>query len=200
LKELWITSQRLRDLAPLGALSNLSELSVGQNCVADLAPLTRLAKLKNLSVPFNYVTDLTPLAGMTQLEHVGLSGNYFKSLAPLAGLYELHSLWLDSTGQKDLSALTALKRFNLLNVERNPIDCDAQAKNLAILDESAKLNGGTLHHDCTEIERRARARGLRDEFSTPVVRNKSTDARCKAEPFFPKRGSLERVGGPSRGD
>jgi hypothetical protein len=222
LKELWLTEQRARDLTPLtrlerlenlhlegnrivdlgplASLTTLTTLGVGSNCVTDLAPLTGLSRLKNLTVSFNYVTDLTPLASMTQLEHLVLSGNYFKSLAPLASLYELHSLFVDSTGQKDLSALTALKRFSLLVVQRNPIDCDAQAKHLALLDEAAKLNGGTLAHDCTERARRARAQGLHDELSMPVVRNKSSDARCKADRVFPKKESLVRAGARSRGD
>jgi hypothetical protein len=200
LENLHLQDNRILDLAPLGSLTKLTSLGVGSNCVTDLTPLSKLTNLTNLTVSFNYVTDLAPLAGMTRLEHLGLSGNYFKSLTPLASLYELHSLSIDSTGQKDLSALTALKRFNFLLVQRNPIDCDGQAKNLAILDEYAKLNGGSVAHDCTELARRARAQGRRDELSTPVVRNKSSDARCKAERVFPKKGSLVRAEGRSPAD
>jgi hypothetical protein len=184
LEKLQAPGNRIVDLTPLGALTHLQTLSAGSNCVSDLKPVAGLPKLSQLSIPFNYVTSIEPLAAMTQLRHLGLSGNYFAGdLKPLANLYELYSLSIDSTGQKDVGALTELWRYDFLLIERNPIDCDRQAKNIAVLEEHAQLQGGRVAHDCTDVERRARRQGLRDPsgLSTPVVRNKARDERCKPD-------------------
>jgi hypothetical protein len=120
---------------------------------------------------------------MTQMQHLFLSGNRFTDLAPLARLYELRTLFIDSTGQRDVSALTELQRFDLIVIERNPLDCDAQASNIQKLEENAKLHGGRVGHDCTELKIRRRREGWRDPtgLSTPVVKNKARDPRCARE-------------------
>jgi len=191
LEKLQVSGNRVLDLTPLGALKNLQTLSADSNCVSDLAPITSLPELSQLSIAFNYVSSIEPLGTMTQLRHLGLSGNYFKGdLKPLANLYDLQSLAIDSTGQRDVGALTELWRYNFLLIQRNPIDCDAQAKNIQILEEHAQLQGGKVAHDCTELARRARRQGLRDPMglSTPVVRNKAQDERCRRDRAESNRG------------
>lgn len=182
LRKLEASRNRILDVSPLRSLTNLETLGLGSNCVTDLQPVASLSKLLNLEVTFNYVQSIAPLAGMTQLQHVFLSGNYFKGgLTPLAGLYELRTLFIDSTGQTDVSALTRLARFDLIVIERIPLDCDGQAHNIELLEANAKLHGGRVAHDCTPLERKARRQGLRDELSMPVVRNKARDERCAAD-------------------
>lgn len=183
LEKLELSRNRILELSPLESLTNLESLGVGSNCIADLKPIASLRKLRNLNVTFNYVASVAPLGAMTQLEYLALSGNRFTGLSALGNLYELRTLFIDSTGQKDVGALTELMRFELLVIERNPIDCDAQASNIRKLEENAKLHGGRVGHDCTALKRRARQQGLRDPLglSTPVVSDRVRDERCSAD-------------------
>jgi Leucine-rich repeat (LRR) protein len=182
LRKLELSRNRILDVSPLRSLTNLETLGLGTNCVTDLQPVAGLSKLRNLGVTFNYVRSIAPLAGMTQLQYVFLSGNYFKGgLTPLASLYELRTLFIDSTGQTDVSALTQLARFDLIVIQRIPLDCDGQAHNIELLEANAKLHGGRVAHDCTALARKARRQGLRDELSMPVVRNQARDERCAAD-------------------
>lgn len=178
LEELYAHSNRILDLSPLRTLTDLMSLGVGSNCITDLAPVAGLSKLRALSASFNYIKELAPLGAMTQLETLILSGNHIKNFEPIKNLYDLRSLFVDSTDQSDVSALTELRRFERIVIQRNPIDCDAQANNIRLMEENAKFQGGEVFHDCTPKARRARQQGFRDPLGIPAVRNKARDPAC----------------------
>jgi len=107
-----LSGQNIESLAPLSNLTRLEQLILADNAnlssLADLAPLSRLAYLV---VTDTQVSDLSPFAGHGSLETLWLSGSMVSDLAPLLGVTSLQSLYIVAT----------------------PVDCTAQASNLAAL-------------------------------------------------------------------
>jgi Leucine-rich repeat (LRR) protein len=94
----------LGDATPLGALTNLTSLTVRDamsniNALSSLvnltyldayaigmnsaAPLANMTKLEELTIDNNGITDIAPLANLTKLSRLSLTGNPFTSLTPL---------------------------------------------------------------------------------------------------------------------
>lgn len=86
LKSLEISSQNVRDLSNLPALSSLEALDLDAPC-DDAAPLAKFKKLKKLRLFSVLITDFTPLAS----------------------LGELRTLEFYDCGVKDISFLSELK-------------------------------------------------------------------------------------------
>lgn len=110
--------QHVTDIAPVRALKDLEDLTVGLNetspeivSLADLGPLKGLP-LKRLALHGNRVDDLSPLAEM-RLESLNLSGTRVKDLSPLKKMSSLTALSLDCTPVTDLASLEHLKLASL---------------------------------------------------------------------------------------
>lgn len=182
LEALQLSRNRILDLGPVRSLEGLSSLGVDSNCITDLSPVTALERLENLNASYNYIPDLKPLIGKSRLKFLFVSGNPLTSLQPLAGLYELRNLFVTGTSVEDVTPLTNLVRFDRIVIQRNRIDCDAQAENIRLMEEHAKLHGGQVTHDCTPKRRRARRLGLDPlGLSKRKPRIKSRDPRCKPD-------------------
>ena len=168
LEQLSLFENHISDLTPLRQHVQLTSLELGSNCIGDLGPLAGLTKLEHLNVSFNAVVDAGPLSGMTAMQHLILAGNHVTNLAPISGLSSLRTLFVDSNGVHDISPLTKLSAFDLLVVQRNPIDCNAQASQIATLERTASARGARFVHDCTPKRRRAIALGLDRGFEVHI--------------------------------
>jgi serine/threonine-protein kinase len=102
----------LRDLSPLRALADLTQLDLGGTSVADLSPLAGL-KLVSLSCGGLKSADLRSIRAMRELKILSLKSSPLRDLSPLAGM-ELWQLDLRGTGLRDLSPLRQMKVRELL--------------------------------------------------------------------------------------
>ncbi|MGC2108911.1 MAG: COR domain-containing protein [Candidatus Korobacteraceae bacterium] len=107
---------RLTDLKPLGRLTKLQKLIVGEAPVTDLAPLAGLSALQTLDVSVSQVSDVTPLAGLSTLQTLYISGTQVSDLAPLAGLSALQTLVVSRTQVSDLAPLAGLSALQTLDI------------------------------------------------------------------------------------
>ena len=82
----------LQDLAPLGSLTQLPNLTLVGNPIQSLTPLTRLEKLQYLMVADAGLKDVTPLGKISSLQTVILDFNQIEDLSSLQSLGNLRSL------------------------------------------------------------------------------------------------------------
>ena len=111
----------VRDIADLASLRSLAWLDLSDNAIADLAPLAGLTELRTLYLNGNRVSDLTALAGLTELRELLLSGNAVSNLRPLSNLTALEQLWLDDNAIDDIQPLSALFALRYLHLGRNRV-------------------------------------------------------------------------------
>jgi Leucine-rich repeat (LRR) protein len=104
MKELCLRGNVIADLSPLGWLSKLWDLDLGNNRVTNLLPLTGLPKLTILCVAANGISDIAALAQMPGLEEIDLSWNQIVDLLPLVGLEWLGDYTMFAPGER--TALT----------------------------------------------------------------------------------------------
>ena len=158
LDTLVLTDNKVADLSPLAALPGLTTLVVSSNSVPNLTPLAKswslttleaalndittvsalehLTNLQNLNLAGNKIADLTPLSPLTSLTVLELHTNDIADLAPLAGLISLQKLILHHNQITDLTPLLENSGLgDLIDIRFNPLDCEAQADNIADLQE-----------------------------------------------------------------
>jgi Leucine Rich Repeat (LRR) protein/regulator of chromosome condensation (RCC1) repeat-containing protein len=135
-------------LAALPSLRVLRVLNSGALSTAQArAALSAMTGLATLSVPGAGLTDTAPLAALSLLTDVDLSGNQIQDISSLSALANLRSLDLSNNLVTDLSPLVAnvsLGHGTGIAIGGNPIDCLAQAQNIATL----RARGVTLTTDC----------------------------------------------------
>jgi internalin A len=134
-------------------LAAFSSLRVLELLFADLstpqaqAALSARTGLTTLSAPGAGLTDTAPLAPLSLLTDVDIDSNQIQDISSLSTLANLRSLDLSRNQITDLSPLVAnvsLGYGTAIAIEGNPIDCTAQAQNIAAL----RARGVTLTTDC----------------------------------------------------
>jgi hypothetical protein len=156
LELLSISDLHITDTAPLGELEGLSKLFLWNVGNIDTTFLVRLADLEELTLSKSTLSDLSPLGSLTKLTHLSLAEVGLDQIPPLSKVAPLRELDLNSNRIVDPSPITALPflggvflRRNAitdltalaaspatywqLDLEENPIDCNAQRHNLEIL-------------------------------------------------------------------
>jgi alpha-tubulin suppressor-like RCC1 family protein len=128
----------LRVLEPEGADVSTAEAR---------AALSALTGLTTLSLPGAGLTDTAPLGAMRLLTDVDLDSNQIQDISSLSSLANLRSLDLTGNQVTDLSPLVAnvsLGYGTAIAIGSNPIDCTAQAQNIATL----RARGVSVTADC----------------------------------------------------
>ena len=132
----------------IAQLKQLTYLGFELNGVRDISPLALLTNLELLDLSFNDIDDLTPLASMSQLQRVALTGNRVTDLTPLRALANLHTVNAQDNHITTLTPLVqnpGIDMGDLLWLGENPLDCQAEAANIAAL--QARQVG--VQSDCT---------------------------------------------------
>ena len=140
---LYANTNRIGNLDALADLPALQTVLLSGNQVTDLSPLAGHASIVQLDVSMNRIESLEGLRGLA-LQALNVSGNPLTHLGSLEGVFTAElddtgtftTFDLSSTNLSDLSELAAapgLVRSLIINLTGNPIDCVAQAENLAML-------------------------------------------------------------------
>jgi Leucine-rich repeat (LRR) protein len=132
-KGLNLYDNKITDLTPLSALTNLTKLGLSDNQInqiTDLTPLSALTNLTGLVLSDNQITDLTPLSALTNLTALYLNKNQITDLTPLnqitdltplSALTNLTGLVLSDNQITDLTPLSALTNLTRLDLDGNQI-------------------------------------------------------------------------------
>lgn len=127
LEELDISGNKIKDLSPVFALTNLKSLKVSNNSLSDSADETRaclsglssLAALEVLDISNNGIVYVSPLAGLRNLKTLNVSSNKLRTLAGLEGIVSLEVLYADSNQISDASALSSCVNMKTLSLKVN---------------------------------------------------------------------------------
>ncbi len=147
LGRLEVYSADLDDISPLAGCTQLYHLMISNNKVRDLTPIANFKQLDFLSLYDNDISDISPLANLSKvLTLLRLGNNNISDLSPLAawgGGPNFDTLDLSDNEITDLSPLLLIPNLDLFSFDltRNPLDCEAQAANIAAL-------GRMLDTDC----------------------------------------------------
>jgi internalin A len=151
LKELYLQSNKVSDLAYLPAsaplqilalwdndLSSLSgveqypalrELYAQQNQIGDISNIANLTKLKMLYLSDNRISDISVLSNMAEIGELYMAYNRIQDLSPLAGLTTLKKLTLSFNQIQDISSLAGLTNMEVLYLWGNKVsDLSALSK------------------------------------------------------------------------
>ena len=110
-KKLTLNKTGISDLAPVSALTNLTELKLWDTQVEDLTPLQSLASLQSLDLTGTKVTDLAPLGGLSALKYLYLDRTPVSDLGPLRNLKGLQRLDLSGSRVRSLAPLEGLQNL-----------------------------------------------------------------------------------------
>lgn len=136
LEELTLNDCGITTVASLSKLSNLTILDLGNNNIRNLEPISKMAKLKTLSLARNYsVDDISLLANCKDLLALDLSYNSLTAITPLYTLQNLILLNLQNNAITSVEGITKLNHISELNISYNQIqditplaDCDSLTK------------------------------------------------------------------------
>jgi hypothetical protein len=149
LKFLALTGTQLTSSTFLAELTSLEELGLGSTTIDDISSVADLKNLKILDLADNNLTDFPLLTDCAQLEGLVVAFNKMSNIQNLAkNLVNCPKLELVASGNQilDLTALVENPRSGNFSVwiNENPIDCTAQADNIATL-----INrGDKIYCDC----------------------------------------------------
>jgi hypothetical protein len=129
-----ITDEQLRQMVESGEIpADITHLWLSDNKITDISPLSALTNLEMVWLSKNQITDITALSGLENLRHVDLDNNQVADLSPLSVLTNLDSLWLNSNQIADLAPLAVLKKLEYLRLFENQINDIAPLSSLTNL-------------------------------------------------------------------
>lgn len=105
---------KLNDLEPLRALTQLYSLNCANNQLTTLESLQSLTQLSVLNCSSNQLTSLEPLCGLTQLQSLNCENNQLTTLESLNRLTQLQKLECDGNQISSLVPLHTLKNLKEL--------------------------------------------------------------------------------------
>jgi internalin A len=133
------------DITPLVDLVGLSTLDLSGHDVTSLSVLGALTHLRRLILPSN--PNLVSLAGLEHakaLNYLVVTDTQVSDLSIFAGHPAIGTLWLSGSQVSDLSPLVMAPALEALYIVATPVDCDAQAANIATL----QMNGVNVSSSC----------------------------------------------------
>ena len=132
----WINSNSIKDLSPLGKLTDLTWLNLSQNNITDLSPLAELTNLTWLDIGGNNLSNISPISGLTNLTALRLWRNNISDISPVTGLIHLTELNFHSNNISDISPIvanTGLGNGDEIYVQGNPLSYQSIYTYISIL-------------------------------------------------------------------
>ena len=116
---LFLDNASLTNIAGLGGLTNLTQLTLYQDQVSDLAPLANLTSLASLDLADDPVRGFSALAGLANLQTLYLEGTGITNLNRLPLLPQLTRLDANYDRLRDLNGLATFTNLLWLNANYN---------------------------------------------------------------------------------
>ncbi|MEL6104477.1 MAG: hypothetical protein AAFU85_00510 [Planctomycetota bacterium] len=120
LRDLSLWNCGAKSIAPLARLAKLRVLEIGGDTASlpleDLSPLRTLENLTELHLLISKIDDLMPLSGLSKLKTLSIQHSPVTNLKPLSKLHNLRQLsfyWTAASDLKPLEKLTQLKSLEI---------------------------------------------------------------------------------------
>jgi Leucine-rich repeat (LRR) protein len=114
-------NKMVRDITPLGQLTNLRSLNLSGTGVADLTPIRNLTELVNLDIAGTGVSDLSPLKYASKIKKLNISKTPISDVTIVERMPELEELDLSESSVVSLTALWQLTQVKILDLHGNKI-------------------------------------------------------------------------------
>lgn len=175
LTRLRATATSLEDLRAIAYLPNLEELELYNNRIYNLEGLANHSNLKLLSLRGNKIEKIHGLTNLPKLTSLDLSGNKITEISGLNDLVNLENLDLGDNQITKVKGLQNLKYLSKINLKGNPIPTNIRTEEDQIL--AARCVGVPLD---TNIGKRYELNPLKPNIR-PFVRailQKNVEDRC----------------------
>jgi internalin A len=137
LTSLDLSGNEIRNIEPLGNLTNLKTLFLKSNQITNLQALAKLKNLNLLILDKNEIDNIEPLANLTNLFGLGLSNNKITNVKPLSKLTKLQTLSLRYNQLTTVHSLRNLPHLESISLEGNRFGnikiCPLQKPNLGCI-------------------------------------------------------------------
>ncbi len=111
LKKLYIGNTGVKDISPISTLANLNELSMEGLKIEDLSPLIKCKNLRNLNINGLQSPDIETVGQIKNLRELNMSGIKVHSLFFLKNLTHLQSIHFDDPEDDCYDVFTELKEL-----------------------------------------------------------------------------------------
>lgn len=137
LKELSITDTSIngQELSVIGALPNLTKLSIRGCSLSTTSGLEQAKGLTYLDLSNNAIRDIAPLSNLQKLQEVNLSHNALNDLSALSSISTITSLDISYNNLATLSPITTLAGLKKLTAGNNSLQELASFQNFTVLEE-----------------------------------------------------------------
>ncbi|MFH1726781.1 MAG: leucine-rich repeat domain-containing protein [Elusimicrobiota bacterium] len=134
LTHLQLQYNQIADISALAGMTSLQYLRLDGNLIADISPLAGITTPTYLRLNNNDISDISALTGMTSLDQLYLRDNRIADISALSGMAVLRVMDLTSNQISDISPLAGLSAFTDLVMRSNPLDCEAYATYLPLIE------------------------------------------------------------------
>ncbi len=121
LEQLTLRNCGLTTTSGLGKAVNLKELDLSGNAIRNIQALSTMSQLQTLYLQHNALTDLSSLSALVKLETLNVSYNSLTTLSPIATLTALNSLEAGHNQLTEVAKLDKLTALTHLILEHNAI-------------------------------------------------------------------------------
>ena len=122
LERLIISNNNISDLGSLEGKTELKAFeSYGNSGIEDISTLKDSLKLEFLVIDESKISDIKVLEDKIKLNHLALTDANIEDVKTLKDLKELKVLFLNINNIKDVSPLLPFERFEMLNLDGNPL-------------------------------------------------------------------------------
>ncbi len=112
---------RIKNLAPLAQLTNLSELNLASCQLTDVSALSTLTNLQRLDIGFNRLHHIRGISGLNNLESLLVSNNHVENIADISDLSNLIHLDLSDNKIGDIGPIAGVDRLQELDISNNKV-------------------------------------------------------------------------------
>lgn len=121
LQNLTLQNCSLTSIAGLENATKLVTLDLSNNTIRDIRALSSMKELQELYLQKNAVVDLTPISACTALTTLDISSNAITSLAPVTNVTSLTWLNASTNAVTDLGDIGKLSSLSVLNLNSNKL-------------------------------------------------------------------------------
>lgn len=144
LSDLTLSNCGISSVDALSGLRNLTCLSLNNNTIRDISALSFMTELHELDLSNNAVTNLNAISGLKKLNSLNLADNSISSLIPLSGCTNLMLLNVSGNNLTGLTGIEDMKQLSYLYAARNQLtDISLLAANTVLVELDVSENSLT---------------------------------------------------------
>lgn len=140
-----LSQNKIKDINPVGDLTNLTILNLKYNRISDIRPVQNITGLTVLQVDSNQISDITPVQNLTSLTTFACKDNQIDDISSLKKLDKLRVLVLNNNKITSIDVVKDLKSLQFLLIADNKVTDISVIKDLTGL-KSLAINNNPIEN------------------------------------------------------